>query len=469
MIKIDLQTNTSYGNDLAEVVRAFAPDILLEAGASIILLSQKYNNSQLLTQISSDGIVCLTRTDIINCDDGIVRKRLEKRFAKIALYLYLSNIAARKLPWGSLTGIRPTKLAYELIKEYGKDGVNRLNSDFFVSNEKVELVKRILTEQQSIREINEKNVDLFVNIPFCVSRCAYCSFLAGILPQKKKLILPYVERLIKEIQFAKQIINEKSLNLRAVYIGGGTPTALSEDEFHPILVELSKLNSSEFTVESGRPDTITAEKLALFKKFGVNRICVNPQTFNENTLKLINRKHSVRQVYEAYNLALKYGFDINMDLIAMLPNETEEDVLNSVKCAIELNPVNITLHTLSLKRGSVFSEKMYNNYSVDAQGIIEKAYKILTEFGYNPYYLYRQKHTSGNLENTGYTRHGKACVYNVDIMEETTSVLVAGAGAIAKRVYDDGARIERCANVKSIEEYVCDFDVVFAKQKDFWK
>ena len=469
MIKYCLKTNTAYENDLAEVLRAFAPDVSIDSDGSILQLSQKYNNNQLNTDIILDGVKVAGRIDVIDTNDSIVRKRLEKRFAKISLYVFLSNVTSMKLPWGSLTGIRPTKLAYELIKEYGEDGINRLNTEFFVSDFKIDLVKRILYEQRNIRQINEKNVDLFVNIPFCVSRCAYCSFLAGILPQKKKLVLPYIENIIKEIDFAKRIIEEKSLNLRAIYIGGGTPTALSVDEMRPILEKLSKICAHEFTVESGRPDTIAPEKLELFNDYGVNRICVNPQTFNDETLKLINRQHTVKQVYEAYDLALKYNFDINMDLIAMLPNETEDDILNSVTCAAKLAPANITLHTLSLKRGSVFSEKMYDNSSVKAQDIIEKAYKILSDFDYNPYYLYRQKHTSGNLENTGYTKHGKACIYNVDIMEETTSVLVAGAGAIAKRVYDDGARIERCANVKSIEEYINGFDTVFEKQVEFWK
>ena len=469
MNKFCLQTNTAYYNDLTEMLMAFAPYVVIDLDASILFLSQKYNNNELNTEIIIDGVNVVNRVDTINTTDDIIRKRLEKRFAKFVLYQYLSSVTSKSLPWGSLTGIRPTKLAYELINEYGENGINRLSSEFFVSDLKVDLVKRIIDEQRGIREIDEKNVDLFVNIPFCVSRCSYCSFLSGILPQKKKYVLPYVENLIKEIDLAKRIIKSNSLNLRAIYIGGGTPTALSVDEIRPVLKELSEINAFEFTVESGRPDTITSEKLELFKDYGVNRICVNPQTFNDKTLTLINRKHTVKQIYETYDLALNYGFDINMDLIAMLPDETEKDILNSVTCAAKLAPANVTLHTLALKRGSVFSEKMYNNFSVDAQRIIENAYKILTDYGYNPYYLYRQKYTSGNLENTGYTKRGKACAYDVDIMEETTSILVAGAGAIAKRVYDGGARIERCANVKSIEEYVNCFDTVFEKQTKFWE
>ena len=267
MNKFCLQTNTAYYNDLTEMLMAFAPYVVIDLDASILFLSQKYNNNELNTEIIIDGVNVVNRVDTINTTDDIIRKRLEKRFAKFVLYQYLSSVTSKSLPWGSLTGIRPTKLAYELINEYGENGINRLSSEFFVSDLKVDLVKRIIDEQRGIREIDEKNVDLFVNIPFCVSRCSYCSFLSGILPQKKKYVLPYVENLIKEIDLAKRIIKSNSLNLRAIYIGGGTPTALSVDEIRPVLKELSEINAFEFTVESGRPDTITSEKLELFKDY----------------------------------------------------------------------------------------------------------------------------------------------------------------------------------------------------------
>jgi len=469
MIKFKFETDTPYGNELPEVIRAFEPTVLIdETEQSILFLSQKYNNFKLTSSVYLNNKPVFERNDMLESCAPIVYKRFAKRYAKLSLYSAISILTGEELPWGSLTGIRPTKLAYELLAEDGEEGIERLKTEFFVSERKIGLVKRIINAQNGIRSIDSKNVDLFVNIPFCVSRCAYCSFLAGILPQKQKLVEPYLDCLLREIAQVKAIIAEKGLKVRTIYVGGGTPTALNIESLKRLLDALFDFSVSEFTVESGRPDTITAEKLELFKKYNVTRICINPQTFNEKTLEAVNRRHTIQQIYDSYALARQYGFDINMDLIAMLPNETGEDIINSVKCAAALKPENITLHALSVKRGSAFAENEYKNFNGNAQEIIEKAGEILTKNGYEPYYLYRQKHTCGNLENTGYSLPEKVCVYNVDIMEETTSIIVAGASAIAKRIFGSGERIERCANVKNIEEYIRLIDEMLESQKSFW-
>lgn len=387
-------------------------------------------------------------------------KRARKRAAKKLLYVVLSKVTGVNLPWGSLTGIRPTKIAYEF---HDLDAVRR---EFFVSDEKIRLLEQITEAQRGLRVIDDACADIYVNIPFCISRCSYCSFISAIIGQKRKLIMPYTEALCRELESLGEI-GEK-YKIRSVYVGGGTPTSFSERELDRILACFDGMKVGEFTVEAGRPDSVTREKLDCFKAHGVTRISINPQSFNQKTLDLVGRKHTVEDFYNAFSLAREYDFDINADLIAALPGEIAEDFAYSVDRITELSPENVTVHTLAIKKSSDMRNNEYDNTCDEAAQMVKYANNVLTESGYSPYYLYRQKYMSGNLENVGYSKPGKACVYNIDNMEECCSVIAFGAGAVSKRIFAGGGRIERYSNAKNIEEYLNRIDEYIERKRDFF-
>ena len=380
--------------------------------------------------------------------------------------------------WGTITGIRPTKIAYNLLEEGTPKYLleEHLIQKFRVSEVKAKLLKEVIANQKSIIK-NEKLVDIFINIPICPSRCSYCSFISSVASQVEKIIPQYIDALLKEIAYIKSLILENSFIVRSIYVGGGTPTVLSAEQLDTILSELS-YPSVEFTVEAGRPDTITREKLDVLKKNKITRICINPQTFSNKTLKTINRKHTVKDVIAAYSLALEYGFDINLDLIAGLPGEKFPTFKKSLNNAIEMAPSNITIHTLTLKKGSNIvenvenMEEFYKNQSLiekETNKMIDYAHNTLMEEEYRPYYLYKQKNVSLGLENVGFTQKGHACIFNIDSMEDTCSILACGANAISKRIFFYENRIERCANVKFIEEYIKRVDEMIDRKKELFK
>lgn len=376
-------------------------------------------------------------------ESELIAKRLKKRYAKLSLYKALNALTGVSLPWGALTGIRPTKLAL-------MQGENR--KEFFidtmmVSKEKTELVEKILAVQKPY--YSESPIyDLFVSLPFCPTRCAYCSFISCEIG-KEKAINEYIEALCKEIAAAKSL----GKRFRSVYVGGGTPVSLTNEHFEKVLDAIGS-PGVEFTVEAGRPDCITEEKLKIMKEHGVTRVCVNPQTFSDKTLALIGRKHTSEQTIEKYFLTKKYGFDVNMDFIAGLPDETFEDFKSSIDKAIELSPENITVHTLCLKKGSKLKETVDRLDGSIVPKMVDYAHIALLNAGYNPYYLYRQKHMAGNLENTGYAQKKKECVYNIDIMEEIGNIVACGANAVSKRLYDNEGRIERLGEPKDVKTYL---------------
>ena len=286
--------------------------------------------------------------------------------------------------------------------------------------------------------------------------------------RQKKHLEPYTDGLVEELRYLKTVVAMQGRKVRAVYVGGGTPTVLPVRLLDRILAECD-YDVAEFTLEGGRPETLTPSVLALLAARGVTRLSVNPQTFNDATLERIGRKHTSEQVLKAYKRARKL-FDVNMDLIAMLPEETLDDFKKSVDTAVSLSPANITVHTLYLKRGSALRMEGYrNNENSLAEQMVDYAYGAITAAGYEPYYMYRQKYTSGNHENVGYARPDKRCIYNVDVMEEDTTVYAAGAGAISKKVTPEHNLIERSANFKEPLEYVKHFDEVMARQRRFWE
>lgn len=340
-------------------------------------------------------------------------------------------------------------------------------NDYSVSEGKVELIEKIVSVQKPIRNKSSRQYDVFVFIPFCPTRCAYCSFVSLPIDKQRKLVEPYVDCLIRELEQTKEIIAKKRIKVRAVYVGGGTPTSIGAQLLDKVL-QHCHFGASEFTVEAGRPDTINADIVEVMQKHGVTRVSVNPQTFNDKTLDIIGRKHKSADTYNAYML-VRDKFDVNMDLIACLPNETIDDFKRSVDIAVALDPANVTVHTLYMKKGSALKQCGYDNTDFDtASQMVDYAYKKLTSAGYEPYYMYRQKYTSGNLENVGYAKKGKACVYNVDIMEEDTSIIANGANGISKKWNKKKNLITRCANYKEPIEYIKHFDEMLSRQKNFW-
>ena len=405
--------------------------------------------------------------DTCQVQDELTLKRVERRFAKLHLYEILSKKYGEKMPWGALTGIRPTKLAYSEL-EQNKD-YKQLFRCMYVNEENIALVEDILRAQKGIYQKQDSNTDVFVSLPFCPTKCAYCSFITAPIEKTKQYVPAYLQALEKELQAAKQSVG----NLRSVYIGGGTPFALGTDELETVLkatapiMELNPL--AEYTVEAGRPDVFTEEKLALLKKYGVTRICINPQTFSNETLKKIGRKHTVEQFYEAYEMSKKYGFLVNIDLIAGLEDESVDTFVSGVEKAAALQADNITVHCLSLKSGAKLKEETAYLEKDNISQMILSSREILRANAYEPYYMYRQKYQAGNNENTGWTKKGKACVYNVDVMEETADNLAVGANAVSKRVFNARGLIERHATPKDLPTYLSKVDEIIEKRRIFFE
>ncbi len=391
-------------------------------------------------------------------------KRLERRFGKLGLYRILSDRCGEKMPWGALTGIRPTKLAYT-EKEAGRE-FRPLFEKMGVCEENISLVEEVLRAQEGIYEKKDGNTDFFVSIPFCPTKCSYCSFITAPIDKTREFLSDYLDCLEREIAASASLVG----TLRSVYIGGGTPLVLSASELGRVLKAVEKIrkNGCEYTVEAGRPDVFTEEKLALLKEYGATRICVNPQSFSDRTLERIGRRHTAADLYRAFEMAAKYGFDVNADLIAGLTGETYEEFVSSVEKAVETGAENITVHCLCLKSGAKLKEECDYLENPLVSDMVEASRGILRAAGYVPYYMYRQKYQAGNNENVGWTKPGKACVYNVDIMEETADNLAAGANAVSKKVYNGQNRIERFASQKDLKTYIGKIDEIIQRKNRFF-
>lgn len=392
-------------------------------------------------------------------------KRYARRFAKLSFYRLLSERTGKTFPWGALTGIRPTKLAY--AEEEAGRPYEQLFRQLFVSEANIAITGQVMAGQRAIYAANRgEGEDIFISLPFCPTKCEYCSFITAPYAAVEQYVEDYVGCLVEEIKSLKPILKK----VHSIYIGGGTPFCLDEDKLTRIYAAINALNAGnvEFTCEAGRPDTFTEEKLRLSKQAGVNRICVNPQSFRDDTLRAIGRRHTAADTLRAYEMAAKYGFDINIDLIAGLADETEEQFASSLDTAISLSPANITVHSLCLKSGSRLKEHVLRLEGGHIDGMLAYSRSALSAAGYVPYYLYRQKYQAGAGENTGWAREGKACVYNVDTMEEICSNVAVGAGAISKRVYGGGARIERLASPKFIPAYMARAAAITQQRNKFF-
>ncbi len=396
-------------------------------------------------------------------EDETEFKRYAKRYAKLAFYKVLSEKYG-SLPWGALTGIRPTKLAY--AEQVAGRNFEELFKTMGVCEENTALVKRVLNAQKNIYA-PDSGQDVFISIPFCPTKCEYCSFITAPIDKTHGFVDEYIDCLVREIQSLKEIVAK----VRSVYIGGGTPFVLNTAQLERVYAAVKSAFAGipEFTVEAGRSDVFSEYKLRLSKDYGVTRVCVNPQSFSDVTLQAIGRKHTAAQTIEAYELTKKFGFDINIDLIAGLAEESVADFEKSVQTAISLDPVNITVHTLSLKSGAKLKERVQRLNVDGISEMIKLSREQLTAAEYAPYYLYRQKYQAGGLENVGWTKDGKACVYNVDVMEEICDNVAVGANAISKKLFEKGARIERYAAPKDIPTYINKTDKIIEERLKLFK
>lgn len=390
------------------------------------------------------------------------------------LYKLLCDFTGLTQPWGILTGVRPVKLLRRLAEESNEEqAVKKFEKDFFVSNEKIALSRETEHNERKILELSKpESFSLYVGIPFCPSRCSYCSFVMASIERAEKLIEPYTKLLCEEIKRTAEIANKLGLRLETVYFGGGTPTTLSAEQLDTVLGTVNKSfdmsTCREFTVEAGRPDTIDIAKLFALKENKVDRISINPQTVNDEVLKTIGRKHTAQQFFDAFELARKCGFDnINTDLIAGLPTDTPESFKNSLDSIVRLNAECITVHTLCMKRASRLTTEGVTldlQQARDAREMLAYTQNILGQNEYIPYYMYRQSRMVGNLENVGWSKKGFESLYNVYVMDETHTILACGSGGVTKLKRNNPDYLERIFNFKYPYEYVDRFDELIQRK-----
>lgn len=383
------------------------------------------------------------------------------------IYKITQGLCDIHLRWGLLTGIRPIKLFHKQLAlgESDNEVLSFMKSRYGISDDMADLCLSIAhTEEKINNRLLKNGFSLYVSIPFCPKRCSYCSFVSESVERDRSLLYPYVEMLCKEIALTAKTAKTLGLTLQTIYIGGGTPTVLENSELFKVLntirINFDMENILEYTVEAGRPDTITRENLEMLKTFSVDRISINPQTMQDRVLEGVGRNHTANDIVLAYNLAREVGFNsINMDIIAGLPNDNFEGFSDSIAQVSALKPENITVHSLTIKRGSELSmqntDKLYEKQAETAT-MVDFARASLIENNYHPYYLYRQKGTVGNLDNTGYAKSGRECIYNILMMDETQTVLTAGAGAVAKYKNKEG-QIARIFAHTLPREYIKDF------------
>lgn len=390
------------------------------------------------------------------------------------LYKLLCDFTGLTQPWGILTGVRPVKLLRRLAEESSEEqAVKKFEKDFFVSNEKIALSRETELNERKILELSKpESFSLYVGIPFCPSRCSYCSFVMASIERAEKLIEPYTKLLCEEIKRTAEIANKLGLRLETVYFGGGTPTTLSAEQLDTVLRTVNKSfdmsTCREFTVEAGRPDTIDIAKLFALKENKVDRISINPQTVNDEVLKTIGRKHTAQQFFDAFELARKCGFDnINTDLIAGLPTDTPESFKNSLDSIVRLNAECITVHTLCMKRASRLTTEGVTldlQQARDAREMLAYTQNILGQNEYIPYYMYRQSRMVGNLENVGWSKKGFESLYNVYVMDETHTILACGSGGVTKLKRNNPDYLERIFNFKYPYEYIYRFDELIQRK-----
>ncbi|MCM0648792.1 coproporphyrinogen III oxidase [Clostridium swellfunianum] len=402
----------------------------------------------------------------------------KKETVKLAVFNYLKNKTGKDFPWGTLIGIRPSKIALSLLNK-GKmeeDIVEYYKEHFNASSEKAQLCIDVAKVENKFINKDKNTVSVYIGMPFCPTRCSYCSFAANPIAGFKSLVEPYLEALKKEIESTSRYINEKKLKIECVYFGGGTPTSVNDNQFEDIMTSIyynlvADKDVKEFTVECGRPDSISFLKLQTMKNYNVHRISINPQSMNEETLRKIGRRHSIEDVVEKYNMARSIGFDnINMDVIVGLDGESLVQIQKTCSEIFKLDPDSITVHGLSIKRASKLHENIINEMPLEelSQSEINKMYNetfdLAKKLNMKPYYMYRQKNMFGNMENVGYSKPTKQGIYNIQMIEEKQTIIACGADAVSKVIFLDENRIERFANVKDVKGYINRIDEMISKK-----
>lgn len=390
-----------------------------------------------------------------------------KEDIKRLIFSSLKEITCDYYPWGILVGIRPSKIALKYLEEGKSEDeiIDLFAKKHLASEEKAKLCIKVAKKEQELVNKDEKSIAIYIGMAFCPTRCFYCSFTANPIGSNKKLVNPYLEALAYEIREMKKYVNERNLKIESVYFGGGTPTAVNNEEFEDIMKEIYNAfvldkEILEFTVECGRPDSITLEKLQTMKKYNTTRISINPQTMNDDTLKMIGRGHTSKDVIDKFNLARNLGFDdINMDMIIGLPGEGIKEAEYTANEILKLRPDSLTVHGLSLKRASILYENfiLKKGIQIKKQDELSLMYEVsrnlAKSLNIEPYYMYRQKNMVGNMENLGYSKEGKECLYNIQMIEDKQTIIALGADAVSKVVFLEENRIERFGNVKDIREY----------------
>lgn len=481
MLKTGIEFNRhDFEYDVYSLVKAFTPEdevVSFYSGENVTgefdrLLKVEYADDSISFSVWDKGQESMK--DSVFLAYYADRKETKNQLKQL-VYRVMSQMTGRTLPWGTLTGIRPTKIPMHLLEEGWKnaDIAKYMRDTYFTSPEKTALAVTIANRERAILEQMdyENGYSLYIGIPFCPSICLYCSFGSHRLDVWEKRVDEYLDCLIRELAFTAKAFREKKL--QSIYIGGGTPTSLTPEQMNRLLKAVTELfplhEVLEFTVEAGRPDTITREKLAVIRKYPVSRISVNPQTMNQETLDIIGRKHTVEDIRTVFAMARELGFDnINMDLIIGLPGEDREKVAHTLSEVKKLSPDSLTVHSLALKRATrlnLFKDQYREISFENSQEIMSLCERTAMEMGMGPYYMYRQKNIAGNFENVGYAVVDKAGIYNILIMEEKQSIIACGAGASTKFVFDGGTRIERVENVKSVEHYIARIDEMIERKQ----
>ena len=475
--------NHSFQYEIEKLVRVFYPHTKIrvteeaQGEEDYILTSMEGLPSG--AQLSVSAVLCGRRLEktqsVFFCDvlDNETAEDFLERKLVLLLFHVLRELTGYTPPWGILTGVRPAKLMSRLVRDWGEErACAYFTGELLVSPEKAALASAVAKAEAPILAASRpESFSLYISIPFCPTRCSYCSFVSHSNEAAKRLIPRYMDHLLREIAATGELSKQLSLRLESVYIGGGTPTALGAEDLTRITdcirthFDLSVLR--EYTIEAGRPDSVTQEKLLAIQAGGAGRISINPQTFNDDVLREIGRRHTAAQTLDAMALARSLGFDnINMDLIAGLPTDTTESFRKTLETTLALSPENITVHTLALKRAATLvTEQLPVGDAAQTEQMLALAFALLTAAGYAPYYMYRQSNCISNLENVGWAKTNRACLYNVYMMEECHTVLACGAGAVTKLCVPNSNNVERIFNFKYPYEYIDRFDELMARKQ----
>lgn len=474
-----ININNSYHYEMENLIRVFLPDVKIiraeeiTEGEDYCLLTLEDNRIKICLSLEgkayeSQGVFDRECRLFGESEDSYFERKMA-----VMLYDMLREITGYTPPWGILTGVRPAKLMTKLVASQGEEkAVDYFINELKVSEDKTKLALMVSKNETPIIEgSSPDSYSLYVSVPFCPTRCSYCSFISHSNESAKKLIPEYVEKLCDEIVETAKIAKDLKLRLESIYIGGGTPTVLTASQLKRVTDTLSEnfdlSGISEYTVEAGRPDSIDSDKLDVIKNCGCSRISINPQTFSDSVLKEIGRNHTGAETLEAFRSAREKGFgNINTDLIAGLPTDTIDSFEATLDKAVELSPENITVHTLALKRSStIVTEGKKTNSATLTKEMLELVQTKLTKAGYEPYYMYRQSKSLGNLENVGWAKKGFEGLYNIYMMEECHTILSVGAGAVIKLKAPHGNEIERIYNYKYPYEYIGNFQEILNRKQ----